>query len=143
MPFILSRRRTWFSSSGQLVLLVSRVTTPLCTARSVRAGSRRSIGSEVTAARTLASVSRSDTGRALRWRTARLAKLAQRATSLRLTHAADARAAIHIRRIRLLTARGIMRRPFVWGVIGAYPWPPGLKLPTAPGLLYQTAVSAC
>src|SRR3954452_17944686 len=108
MPLIFRSRRRWSSSSGQLVLLVRSVTTPLCTARSVSAGSRRNTGSDVTAARTFASVTRSESGRAVRCRTARLPKFAQRTTSLRLTHAAEARAAIHIKRIRLLTARGIM-----------------------------------
>src|SRR3954462_11795808 len=126
MPLIFSNRRRGSSSSGQFVLLVNRVTTPLCTAKSVSAGSRRSTGSEVTAARTLASVTRSESGRAVRWRTARLAKFAQRTTSFRLTHPAEARAAIHIRRILLLTARGIMS-VLSYEVIARYPSPPDVK----------------
>src|SRR6185295_19933180 len=130
---ILVSRRTWAPESGHAAVLVINVTTPSLTARSFNAGSRRRTGSDVTAARTLASVIQSARGRVCRCRTARRKNSVQRITSLRLTHAAEATAAIHIGRIRRLTIRGIMRR--LLGVrrctsaaVSLYPGRYGLKL---------------
>lgn len=91
-----------------MVEVVSKVTTPLLTVRSMSAESRRSSGFAETATLTLASVRRSENFREFRSSMARRMNLIQRRRSSRLAHAAEATAVIQMGRTRREIILGII-----------------------------------
>lgn len=109
IPFTPLSRRIWlFCGSGHSESVVSKVTTPSFTVRSMSAGSRRSNGFAETAALTLTSVTSSGIVRVLRWLNARRINFTQRRRSSRFAQAAEATAATQIGRILRAIGRGIM-----------------------------------